>query len=286
MYQFVEDLKEEQYKNFIQANRLGQKRANDKNCIYVGVAKNRKLVACAKIFIQVENRKTILSIPLGIQTIIEEEELYTFFQKYLLITAKKYSAQKIKVYSKENPYLSKLGFKKLKKNSEPYLPLKIEKKIDIPNYFQVVELKTQRKRDKLKELKTKNRDLFLFNNVSFFTLQLDLYTYLDTVKEKKQKELIQEMINELGSNLILESISIEYLNDNGVQYIDYDNYSSMLEEERKNILLPKVKDELVKKGIQKLFLPNSMNIPELEQEFMIEYEYSLNSISNFIQKRG
>ncbi len=286
MYQFVEDLKEEQYKNFIQAKKLKQKRSKDKNCLYVGVAKERKLVACCKIFIQIENRKNIFSIPLGIQTIIEEEELYTFFMKYLIITARKYSAQKIKVYSKENPYLLKIGFKKVKKNSESYLPLKKEKERKIPNYFQIVELDTDRKREKLKNFKINNKDLFLFNNVSFFTLQLDLYTYLDTLVEKKERNIIQEIIGEVGDVLILECISIEYLNDNGVQYIDYENYSSLLEKERENVLFPKLKEELVKKGIQKLFLPKKVNASELEQEFIIEYEYSVNSITNFILKRG
>ncbi len=286
MYQFVEDLKEEQYKNFIQTKKLNQKRTSDKNCIYIGVAKDRKLVACCKIFTQIENRKNVFSIPLGIQTIIEEEELYIFFQKYLLITAKKYNVQKIKVYSKENPYLLKIGFKKKKKNNEHYLALKKEKKIEIPKYLQVVELDTERKREKLKDFKIKNKDLFLFNNVSFFALQLDLYTYLDSVKDEEKRKLIQEMIIEFGDVLFLESISIEYLNDNGVQYIDYDSYSSLLENERKNILFPILKEELIKKGIQKLFLPNHINADTLEKEIIIEYEYSINSIVNLIQKRG
>ncbi len=286
MYQFVEDLKEEQYKNFIQAKRLRQKSSKEKKCLYVGVAKDRKLIACCKIFIQIENRKTIFSIPLGIQTVIEEEKLYSFFMKYLFITAKKYSAQKIKVYSKENFYLEKIGFRKGKRNSESYLLLKKEKELKVPNYFRIVELNTNRKREKLKDFKIKNKDLFLFNNVSFFTLQLDLYTYLDTLKEKKERNLIQEMITELGDVLILECISIEYINDNGVQYIDYENYSSLLEKERENMLFSKLKEELVKKGIQKFFLPHKINTPELKQEIIIEYEYSVNPITNFILKRG
>ena len=286
MYQFVEDLTETQYKNFIQTKGLKQKRSNDKNCFYIGIAKDRKLIACCKIFIQIENRKKNFVIPLGIQTTIENEELYVFFQKYLLITTKKYHVQKIKVYSNENSYLLKLGYKKGKSNPESYLPLKKERKIALPNYLVVEELDTERKRNKLKDLKIKNRDLFLFNNVSFFTMQLDLYHYLDTLKEEKKRKLIQEMINEIGDILILESISVEYLNDGKVQYIDYENYSSLLETERKACLFLKLQEELITKGIQKLFLPNYFNTSELKQEFIFEYEYTINSISNMITKRG
>lgn len=285
MFQFVEDLKEEQYNNFIKAKKLSQKSIKQ-NYLYVGVAQDRKLVAVCKIFIQVESGKNIFVIPLGIQTIIENEDLYIFFQKYLLVFAKKYNVHKIKLYSQENAFLLKIGYKIGKAEKQHYLPLKKEKTINIPCYFQVDEMNNERKRRKLKELRQKNKDLFLFNNVSFFTLQLDLYTYLDTFEEEKQRNIIQEMMDELGDFLVLESCSVEYLNDNKVQYIDYENHSSILEEERKGILFSKLKEELLKKGVQKLFLPKNINLSDLEQEFIIEYEYSIHTFSNFLSKRG
>lgn len=286
MYQFVEDLKEEQYKNFVQAKKLSQKNSNNRKCIYLGVAKDRKLVACCKVELKVENRKNIFVIPLGIQTIIENEELYVFFQKYISATAKKYGVHIIKLYSHENPILSKIGYKRKKENQENYLPLKMEKSLDIPNYFQIDELNTERKRNRLKELKLKNKDLFLFNNISFFTLQLDLYTYLDTLKDKKERKLVQELISEIGDSLILESCSIEYLNDDKVQYIDYETYSSILEDKRKNILFQKLQEQLVQKGIHKLFLPKNINLLNLKEESIIEYEYSINTFTNLIKRRG
>lgn len=286
MFQFVEDLKEEQYNNFIKTKKLSQKRDTNQNYLYVGVAQDRKLIATCKILIQMENGKNIFVIPLGIQTILESEELYTFFQKYLLILAKKYNVLKIKLYSQENMFLLKIGYKKGKTEKQSYLPLKKEKTINIPSYFKVEEMNTERKRKKLKEVKQRNKDLFLFNNVSFFTLQLDLYTYLDTFQEEKQRKFIQEMMEELGDFLILESCSIEYLNDNKVQYIDYENHSSLLTEERKNILFSKLKEELLKKGIQKLFLPKDVHLSDLEQEYIIEYEYFIKNFSNFLSKRG
>lgn len=276
MYQFVEDLKEEQYKAFIEVKKLDRKSHGNKDCFYFGVAKDRKLVACCKVFIEIENRKKVFFIPLGIQTIIEDIELYQFFKKYLSITAKKYNVRKIKIYSSENSNLLQIGFIKTRKNTRAYLPLKKEKEIIAPNYLQVLELNSERKRKKLKELKTKNKDLFLFNNVSFFALQLDLYTYLDTVKEERKKEVVTRLLNELGDILILESISIEYLNDKEAFLIDNDNYSSVLLEERKNIFFPKLKEELVKKGIKKLYLPSTTksSLP-LEQDIIIEYEMNI-----------
>ena len=125
-------------------------------------------------------------------------------------------------------------------------------------------------------LKTKNKDLFLFNNVSFFALQLDLYSYLDTIKEENKREVVTRLLNELGDILILESISIEYLNDKEVVLIDNDNYSSVLLEERKNIFFPRLKEELVKKGIKKLYLSSTTksSLP-LEQDIIIEYEMNI-----------
>lgn len=84
------------------------------------------------------------------------------------------------------------------------------------------------------------------------------------------------LLNELGDILILESISIEYLNDKEVVLIDNDNYSSVLLEERKNIFFPRLKEELVKKGIKKLYLSSTTksSLP-LEQDIIIEYEMNI-----------
>jgi len=131
MYQFVEDLKESQYKKFVQEKKLNQKRNTNKDCFYIGFAKDKKLIACARIFILIENQKRILYIPLGIQTIIEDSDFYLFVKKYLIITAKKYHAQIIKVYSQENENLLEIGFKLTKKSGDSYLPLKKEKAYSI-----------------------------------------------------------------------------------------------------------------------------------------------------------
>lgn len=272
MYQFVEDLREEQYQKFVQDKKLDQKRTSSKNGFYIGFAKDRKLVACAKVFIQMENQKNILYIPLGIQSIEKEKDFYPFLKKYLLITAKKYNAQKIKVYSKEDSELSNIGFKLTKKNGDSYLPLQIEEKKTLPNYFKIVEMNSDRKRRKLKEIKRNNNDLFLFNNVSFFTLQLDLYSYLDILEQEQEKKVIRRIMEENGDSIILESISIEFFNDKEAKFIEAEEFSSLLKEERKNLLFCKLKEDLVNRGIQKLFFTNSKKISlPLKQDIILEY---------------
>lgn len=276
MYQFVEDLKEEQYERFVQEKKLVQKRIEDENCFYIGFAKNRKLVACAKVFILLENGKNVLYIPLGIQSIVNDNEFYTFLKKYLIITAKTYHAKKITILCKENTALLNIGFKLTKKNGEFYLPLKKEKKKEMPNYFKIVEMDTERKRRKLKEIKRTNKDLFLFNNITFFTLQLDLYAYIDTLKKKEEINLIKSIMEENGDSLILENISIEFFNDYEAQFIEIEEFSSLLKEKRQNILFNKLKEELTERGFQKLFFSNPKNISlPLTQDIIFEYYLSV-----------
>ncbi len=272
MYQFVEDLREDQYKKFVQEKKLGQKRSSNKDCFYLGFAKDRKLVACVKVFIQMENQKKIFCIPLGIQTIVNDLEFFQFVKKYLIITAKKYNAQMIKIYSKENSSLLEIGFKLTKKNGDTYLPLKKEKIENVPSYFKIVEMNSDRKRRKLKEIKRTNNDLFLFNNVTFFTLQLDLYTYLDSLKDLVEKKLIERIMEENGDSIILESASIEIFNEEEAQLIELEEYSTLLQDRRKNLFFSKLKEELTNRGIKKLFFQNSKNkMLPLEQDIILEY---------------
>ncbi len=276
MYQFVEDLKESQYKKFVQEKKLNQKRNTNKDCFYIGFAKDKKLIACARIFILIENQKRILYIPLGIQTIIEDSDFYLFVKKYLIITAKKYHAQIIKVYSQENENLLEIGFKLTKKSGDSYLPLKKEKAYSLPTYLKIVEMNSERKRRKLKEIKRNNNDLFLFNNVTFFTLQLDLYAYLDTLKDLVEKKLIEKIMEENGDSIILESASIEFFNEEEAQLIELEEYSTLLQEKRKNLFFQKLKEELLNKGIHKLFFQNSKNNAfPLTQDIILEYFLTL-----------
>ena len=246
MYQFVE-INQKEYKNYTHRT-LSMKK--EKPAFYIGIFMKEKLVACLLIFLKKEE-ETYFYIPYGIETMQPNKKLESFIKKNLVLFARKKQVFKIKLGETKENDISNFHYQK---EENFYIPLKKEQEITYPSYFKIQELTSTEEIRVLEQEHGTTRG----KAQKLYIIELDILTYLTNPLSLEEKNLMEEIRRELGDYLLLESIGISFLSEKEATILFQENYSTLLENKRKNILWVIVQNQLKKEGYEKIYIPLSL----------------------------
>lgn len=246
MYQFIE-INQKEYQNY--TGRKITHAKNEKAIFYIGIFTRTQIVACLFLILKEDEGKQYFYLPYGIETKKHSKKLEEFAKKSLTTFAREHKIFKIKLLEKaETPKQKNVNSQGEKSF---YIPLNEEKEIHYPNYFIITDLKEAKETQDWEQIPLRQ-----FSNAQKgYIIQLDLLTYLTQNLSVEEEQFIEEIRKELGDYILLESIGISFLNEKEVSILFHENYSTLLLEERKNILWTILQNELKKEGYEKVYIP-------------------------------